>query len=96
MERSIHRRRFVSAAGLSVMALSGCLGDDGGDDHDHGDDGGGDHDHEPDGRDHGDDTDAPGSEGLLYAFAPDAIGIVDPAEGEVVDALETVRFGRRD
>lgn len=33
-------------------------------------------------------TDAPGSEGLLYAFAPEEIAIVDPDDGAVVDAID--------
>ncbi|MHC3437615.1 YncE family protein [Natrialbaceae archaeon A-gly3] len=37
--------------------------------------------------DGGDDDDTPGSDGLVYAFAPDTIAIVNPEAGEVVDEI---------
>ena len=38
--------------------------------------------------DEDDEAEAVGSEGLLYAFAPDTIAVVDPEEGEVVEELD--------
>ncbi|MEY7852036.1 hypothetical protein AB7C87_22860 [Natrarchaeobius sp. A-rgal3] len=92
METSIDRRRFVQVAtGSSVIALAGCLGgngdgqeengdDDHDDDHDHSDD----HGH---GDDDTDDSSSEGSEGFVYAFAPNTIAIIDPEDGEVVDEI---------
>ncbi|MDJ1431362.1 hypothetical protein [Halostagnicola sp. A-GB9-2] len=74
------RRRLVQAFGGGlVVALAGCTsegdddnGDDGHDDHDNGDNENG---------------DGPGSEGLVYAFGPDAIGIIDPEDGELIEEI---------
>ncbi|RQG92084.1 YncE family protein [Natrarchaeobius chitinivorans] len=90
MQTPIDRRRFVQVAtGSSVIALAGCLGGNGdeqevtGDD-DHGDD----HDHsDGHGDDDTDDSSPVGSDGFVYAFAPNTIAIIDPAEGEVVDEI---------
>ncbi|MCU4974631.1 hypothetical protein OB955_18075 [Halobacteria archaeon AArc-m2/3/4] len=90
MERPVTRRRFVQAtSGGLAVGVAGCLGSDddddaggNGDDHDHDDHGDDDHDHNDETA-----TDAPGSDGLAYAFAPDRIAIVDPEAGEVVDEL---------
>lgn len=75
MTRSIDRRRFVQvlSAGAAV-GVAGCLGGD--DDSDDGTD---------DEEENGDDGE--GSDGLAYAFAPNTIAIIDPAEGEVVDEI---------
>ena len=87
------RRRFLCVSGVSVaIGLAGCQGggddseagddaDDNGDDHSHDD-----HDHGDDDHDHGDDE-GPGSDGLLYAFAPDRAVLIDPAAGEIVEDL---------
>ncbi len=90
MWKAIHRRRFVQAmSGGLVAGLAGCTGgggdetegEDGHDDHDdHGD-----HDHEDGEQD--DETGDGGSEGFVYAFAPNTIAIVDPETGEVVDEI---------
>ncbi len=75
MTRSIDRRRFVqlSAGGLAV-GLAGCLGGDD-DDDENGDD------------DDGNGGESDSDEGLAYAFAPNQISIIDPAEGDVVDEI---------
>lgn len=98
MKHRISRRRIVGVFGASLVAgLAGCIGDGPGepgtiDDADHGDH---DHDAVPDGgaHDHGDendesDEDTPGSEGLVYAFAPDTIGLLDPTAGEVITEFD--------
>jgi hypothetical protein len=86
---TVRRRRFLQGVGGGLaLALAGCT-DGGGeedesDDHDHAD-----HDHEDGGGENGDEeAQAVGSEGLLYAFAPDTIGVIDPEEGEVVEELD--------
>ena len=73
----LDRRRFVQVvAGSSAIALAGCLGgDDSGDDNGNGD--------EP----NGEESNGEGSEGFGYAFAPNTIAIIDPAEGAVVDEI---------
>ncbi|NUC71140.1 hypothetical protein HTZ84_02240 [Haloterrigena sp. SYSU A558-1] len=75
MVRPIERRRFVQvmSGGLAIGA-AGCLGDD---DDENGD--------EENGAE--DDESGEGSDGLAYAFGPDAIALVDPDEGAVVDEL---------
>jgi DNA-binding beta-propeller fold protein YncE len=87
MKKSVARRRFVQAmSGGLVVGLAGCMGgggeeaegEDGHDDHDDGD-------HEDD--EQGDGTDTEGSEGFVYAFAPNTIAIIDPESGEVVDEI---------
>ena len=40
-----------------------------------------------DGNSNGDEPEAVGSDGLVYAFASDRISILDPADGDVVDEL---------
>ncbi|SEW11163.1 beta-propeller fold lactonase family protein [Natrinema salifodinae] len=73
MAHSIDRRRFVQvvSGGLAIGA-AGCLGGD--DDDESGD--------ENDGDGAGE-----GSAGLAYAFGPNAISLIDPAAGEVVDEI---------
>lgn len=81
---SAQRRRFVQAVGGGLaLALAGCADDDGEEgeeehdheDHEHGDEAE-DHDHED--HDHN----------LIYAFAPETIGVIDPEEGEVVAEID--------
>ncbi|MXV61198.1 hypothetical protein GS429_03805 [Natronorubrum sp. JWXQ-INN-674] len=83
MDASIARRRFVQVvAGSSTIALAGCVGGD-----DDADDGTGD-DPNGDGDDpNGDESSGEGSEGFIYAFAPNTIAIIDPADGEIVDEI---------
>ena len=77
MDDSVERRSVIGAAGgLAITSLAGCLGngsDDAADDSDN--------------DSNGDEPDAIGSDGLVYAFAPDRVSILDPAEGEVVDEI---------
>ena len=82
------RRREVlgSLGGFTVFSLAGCLGDSENastDDDDHlGHNGGDSHD--------GDDRnepDVPTGEGLVYAFAPNTIAVIDPEEAEVVTEI---------
>ncbi|WP_247731695.1 hypothetical protein [Halovivax limisalsi] len=102
MDPTARRRRFVQATGSALtIGLAGCLtggdedGSDGSDDGDDGSDGGdGSGGNESDGGSDGDDgTDgddgeaSPGSDGLLYAFSPDSIALIDPEEGAVVDEI---------
>ena len=90
MVRVTSRRAVLGSVGTVVtVGAAGCLGDDDdedGDDHtDHGDHA--DHDHgddEDDGDDSGNDNDVPTGEGVVYAFAPNTIAVIDPDEGEVV------------
>lgn len=90
MDRSVRRRRFVQVAGSGlVVGIAGCAGDDG-DDSDDGDEAGDDHDdhdHNDGDDDEGSETENGDSEGLIYAFAPNTIALIDPAEGEVVDEI---------
>ncbi|EMA35313.1 beta-propeller fold lactonase family protein [Halobiforma nitratireducens] len=97
MNDSIDRRRFVQVAtGGTVIALAGCLSDDGDGDGD-GDGNEGEDEGEPDTGDSTDEDengdgespgdDADGSEGLVYAFAPNTIAVIDPEEGTVVDEI---------
>ena len=92
MEDAIDRRRFVRLgfAGLA-FGLAGCLGDeddgengdeDDGENGDEDDDGNGENGAPGDG-----DSDAEVEEGLLYAFAPNSIAVVDPDEGEVIEEI---------
>lgn len=77
------RRRFVRVVGSgATVGLAGCLGGDGegGDDHD-------DHDHEEEDHDHEGDEEGGHDRGMVYAFAPDTIAVVDPEEGEVVGEI---------
>ncbi|ELY96687.1 hypothetical protein C482_14971 [Natrialba chahannaoensis JCM 10990] len=62
-----------------VVALAGCLSDD--------DENGGENGDETGNGDENGDANGDGSEGLAYAFAPNQIAIIDPAEGEVVDEI---------
>ncbi|SDR11662.1 beta-propeller fold lactonase family protein [Natronobacterium texcoconense] len=83
MNGSIDRRRFVQVVtGSAVIGLAGCLGDGG-----EGDDGDDDADQGETGDDGTDDPETEGSEGMVYAFAPNTISIIDPEEGEVVDEI---------
>ncbi|WP_394739656.1 YncE family protein [Natronococcus roseus] len=86
MDRSVKRRRFVQVAGSGlVVSIAGCAGEDGDDDAANGDDtadDGDDHDHNGD--DEESETDG---EGLIYAFAPNTIAVIDPENGEVVDEI---------
>ncbi len=80
MVQRVDRRRFVQGTGVVLaVGLAGCLGSDvpDGDSSNHNDDHGHD-DTESDGK---------GSDGLVYAFAPNRIAIIDPAEGEVIDEI---------
>ncbi len=80
----LERRRVVQAVGGGLaVGLAGCLGNG------NGNGGGSDGDDEgaTDDTDSQSETDAEGSDGLLYAFSPDRIDIVDPDAGEVVDEL---------
>ncbi|SNR65257.1 YncE family protein [Halorubrum vacuolatum] len=79
MTRIADRRRFLYGSGVVLTAgLAGCLTDEGSDEQDH-DDGISD--------DTEDGPEAVGSDGLVYAFAPDRICILDPADGELVDEI---------
>ena len=87
MEKSLQRRRFLGAvSGGLAVGVAGCVG---GDD-DSADDDAGDDD-PADGGDDGTGGDGEGDEspdeGLAYAFGPDRIAIIDPADGEVVDEI---------
>lgn len=87
---TVKRRRFVQAAGGGiVLALAGCMDEEGnGDDGEDGADAEVEDDAGGDGEDEGSEAEAVGSEGLVYAFAPEAIALVDPEEGEVVEELD--------
>ena len=79
MEPPVDRRRFVQlVSGGVAVGLAGCVGDDGenGDDDSPTDDGSSD-----------DGTESTSSEGLVYAFAPNTIAIIDPEAGEIVDEI---------
>ncbi|ELY53494.1 hypothetical protein C491_21436 [Natronococcus amylolyticus DSM 10524] len=89
MDQSVKRRRFVQVAGSGlVVGIAGCAGDDG-DDGDDSDEAGDDHDDHDDhnGDDEESETENGDSEGLIYAFAPNTIAIIDPEDGEVVDEI---------
>ena len=77
MKVLLDRRRFVQGvAGSSAIALAGCLGgDDSGNDNGSGDES------------NGEESNDEESEGFIYAFAPNTIAIIDPAEGAVVDEI---------
>ncbi|MDG5758881.1 hypothetical protein QA600_05955 [Natronococcus sp. A-GB1] len=87
---SITRRRLVQLTGSGfVVAVAGCA-DDGGEDEGNGDDAdddGDDPDHDHNGDDEESETENGDSEGLIYAFAPNTIAIIDPEDGEVVDEI---------
>ena len=73
MDQPVKRRRVVQAiTGGIAIGMAGCLGDD--------DDNG------VENTDENGDNDGE-SEGLAYAFAPNTISIIDPAEGAVVDEI---------
>jgi len=81
------RRRVLQIGGAGLVAtFAGCLGGD-----DDGDTGTDDDPTDSSDDDTSDDTDdredGPGSEGLLYAFAPDQITLIDPADGSVLEEL---------
>lgn len=79
------RRRLVQLAGGGLaITLAGCA--DESDDDNGGNGENGDND--------GDDGDGPGSDGLVYAFGPDSVGIIDPADGELLETLEDEIDGR--
>lgn len=84
MSDTVRRRRVLTALGASAtVMIAGCTGDNGDGTSDNGATGG-------DGQTDGSGTsdgDAPGSEGLLYAFAPDRAVAIDPDAGEVVEDL---------
>ncbi|WP_255169136.1 YncE family protein [Natrononativus amylolyticus] len=85
MQTSMGRRRFVRVAGAGIaVGLAGCLGDDGDEPAETNDS------TESTNSDGGESDDAPpepGSEGLVYAFAPDTIALIDPDEGAVVNEI---------
>ncbi|MDG5818833.1 hypothetical protein [Natronococcus sp. A-GB7] len=88
MDRSVKRRRFVQVAGSGlVVGIAGCAGENG-EDGDDGDEAGDDHD-DHDGDDEESETDSENGdgEGLIYAFAPNTIAVIDPEDGEVVDEI---------
>ncbi len=73
------RRELLRLAGTGVAAgLAGCFGDGAGSD-----DGG-----DPDGEGSDDEPEVVGSDGLVYAFTPDDVAVVDPETAEVVDRIE--------
>ena len=81
MTRDVRRRRFLATFGAGTVSLiAGCTGDGNPDD---------------DGTtaENGtqtttaDEDDAPGSDGLVYAFAPDRAVVIDPEAGDVVEDL---------
>jgi DNA-binding beta-propeller fold protein YncE len=92
MVQSVKRRRVVQLLGSGLLvSIAGCAddngdGDESDDDHDHNGD---DHDHDGDeeGGDEDDENGNEDNEGLVYAFAPNTIAIIDPEEGEVVDEI---------
>lgn len=104
MERPVSRRHALTLlAGSTAIGLAGCLGDDEddtGDGVDAGEDGptdtddaggtSGDDDVEDGTMGDDDSEESPGSSGLLYAFAPGRIALIDPAEGEVVADIDDV------
>ena len=77
MKVLLDRRRFVQGvAGSSAIALAGCLGgDDSGNDNGSGDES------------NGEESNDEESEGFIYAFAPNTIAIIDPAEGAIIDEI---------
>ncbi|WP_049927271.1 YncE family protein [Halopiger goleimassiliensis] len=100
MDRPVNRRRFVQAAtGSLAIGLAGCMddneedetdsepattGSNGGDESE-----GNETDTDPSSDDDsGDDSTGEGSEGLLYAFAPDRAVLIDPEAGEIVTDLD--------
>ncbi|AGB31826.1 hypothetical protein C488_06857 [Natrinema pellirubrum DSM 15624] len=78
MDRSVDRRQFVQvlSGGLGI-GLAGCTGGNGNENS--GEDG--------DENSTGNGTNNEGSAGLAYAFGPETIALIDPAEGEVVDEI---------
>ncbi|MFP8953636.1 hypothetical protein ACLI4Z_11775 [Natrialbaceae archaeon A-arb3/5] len=80
MTQRIDRRRFVQGTGVALaVGLAGCMDSD-----DETGNGNGDHDHDDNGNNG---SNGEGSEGFVYAFAPNTIAIIDPEEGEVVDEI---------
>lgn len=88
MDHSVKRRRFVQAAGTGlVVGIAGCVGDDS-EDADTGDDTGDDgDDSDHNGDDEESETESEDGEGLIYAFAPETIAVIDPEDGEIVDEI---------
>jgi hypothetical protein len=83
MDQRVKRRRFAQLVGSGlIVSVAGCAGDDG----DDSDDGDGDDDHDHNGDDD-EEIENGDSEGLIYAFAPNTIAVIDPEEGEVVDEI---------
>lgn len=78
MEQQLARRRLVQGVGVALaVGLAGCTGDDEDDDAE---------------TTNGDDSAEPGgdgevTEGLVYAFGPDEIAVIDPEDGEVVTEI---------
>ena len=81
MTRDVRRRRFLATFGAGTVSLiAGCTGDGNPDD-----DGTTAEDGTP--TTTADEDDAPGSDGLLYAFAPDRAVAIDPEAGDVEEDL---------
>lgn len=92
------RRTFTTMVGAGVIGtLAGCVGDD---DDGAEDDAGEDVPSDDQGTDETDtgsgngEDDRPGSEGLVYAFAPEEISLVDPDQGTVEDVVADDLGGR--
>ena len=84
MENPLQRRRFLGAvSGGLAVGVAGCVSGDDDSDGDTGDDG----DDDTGDNDGGGESDGSPDEGLAYAFGPDRIAIIDPADGEVVDEI---------
>ena len=66
------RRQILAASGVFAAGLAGCLDGDSSDDT---------------GEDEEEPTDEPGSDGLLYAFSPDSVAVIDPDDGTVLEEI---------
>ncbi|MDG5758880.1 hypothetical protein QA600_05950 [Natronococcus sp. A-GB1] len=88
MNCPVKRRTVIGAVGgFATVSLAGCLEDDtdgaADDDAENADDA----DPDDNGGNGDDEPEAVGSDGLVYAFAPNRISILDPADGDVVDEI---------
>ena len=81
------RESLQGGAILGGGLLAGCLGDDDADDDGQIPETDDDTDNDPSDDDDTDDQETPGSEGMVYAFGPSRIAVIDPTEGEIVDEI---------
>lgn len=85
---TVRRRRFLASVGSGATVLAtGCTGDDGDDDASAANAGAADTPEPTETASNDTPAEAPGSEGLLYAFAPDRAVIADPESGEIVEDI---------